>query len=91
MIKYRTHDPALHAGRMGKIVVAIDDGTIDQYTGKSVEEIDSTVVEDAEAPGEVVLHEHAKSTSTLHNELCDSERPLERSRTIKKRLLDTNI
>jgi hypothetical protein len=46
LTKYRTHDAALHAGRMGKVLMAIDEGTIQQYVGKSIDELDENVVMD---------------------------------------------
>lgn len=40
---YRAHDAALHAGRVSKLLMAMDDGTIDTYKGKSLEEMNVEV------------------------------------------------
>ncbi|KAF6214898.1 hypothetical protein GE061_009643 [Apolygus lucorum] len=46
LLHYRKDDPALHAGRASKILIALDDGTIDSLKGKSLDQITNEVIPD---------------------------------------------
>lgn len=52
MVHYRKHDAALHAGRVSKVLMAIDEGTIQNYMGKSLSDINEGVVLEVVPPSE---------------------------------------
>lgn len=97
LTKYRTHYPALHAGRMGKILMAIDEGTISQYAGKTVDEIDDSVVDEELSENKVVepvqqTMTDQPSTSTF-TQLGDRDTEQERTpvkRVPREKLFDSD-
>lgn len=69
--KYRTNDPVLHADRISRILVSIDDGRINQYVGKPTDYLDGSVTIDkapvSEDLADVDIVEDEELTATVVN------------------------